>query len=319
MKKPALTVVPFALVSVLLLAACAGDPSNGSTSDPSSTPVADLDLCATPGGDTVDSVTVTGELGQLPVLDYTVPLAAPETTERALVIDGGVEVGPGTNVEVLYTIVDATTGETLDASDYSTGVGIPFRADITVLREGFARTIACVGPGSRVVGVIPAGEGFGSDSGIGEDDVLIFIADVITDLSPAEWTTDVPAVGGTAEAPTVTLPGTAPKSDLELVVLKEGDGSIVGGADSVTVNYLGTAWETGEIFDESYSSSPATFSVTGVVEGFSAALIGQRVGSRVLVTMPPELGYGAAGTSTHALAGLTLVFLIDIVSTTPAG
>jgi peptidylprolyl isomerase len=117
----------------------------------------------------------------------------------------------------------------------------------------------------------------------------------------------------------VTLPAVAPKADLELVVLAEGDGDVVGVADSVTVNYLGTAWETGEVFDESYSAGPATFPVTGVVDGFAAALIGQKVGSRVLVTMPPALGYGEAGTSTNALAGKTLVFLIDIVSTTPAG
>ena len=307
-----LTLRPVVLASALLLAGCAGDPSTQSSADPTTTPVAEVDVCATPGGDAVDAVTVSGEFGTTPVLDYPSDLAAPAETQRAIVIDGGVDVAPGTNVQIEYTIVDATTGEELETTGFGAGTPLPVRGAVEVMGD-FAKVIGCVGPGSRVVGVMPA-----ADSGAADDDVVIFVVDVVADLSPVEWTTDVPVVGGTEDAPTVTLPSTAPKTDLELVVLTEGDGEVVGAADEVTVNYLGTAWETGEVFDESYSSSPATFSVNGVVDGFSAALIGQKVGSRVLVTMPPALGYGEAGTSDHALAGLTLVFLIDIVSTGPA-
>ena len=307
-----LTFLPLVLASALL-AGCAGDPSTESTADPTTTPVAEVDICTTPSGDAVDAVSVTGAFGTTPVLDYPSDLAAPDETQRAIVIDGGVDVAPGTNVQIEYTIVNATTGEELETTGFGAGTPLPVRGALEVMGD-FAKVIGCVGPGSRVVGVLPP-----AASGAEDDDVVIFVADVVADLSPVEWTTDVPVIGGTDDAPTVTLPATAPKADLELVVLTEGDGEVVGVTDSVTVNYLGTAWETGEIFDESYSSSPATFSVTGVVDGFSAALIGQKVGSRVLVTMPPALGYGEAGTSDHALAGLTLVFLIDIEGTTPGG
>jgi peptidylprolyl isomerase len=283
-----------------------------STADPTTTPAAEVDVCATPAGDTVDAVSVTGAFGTTPVLDYPTDLVAPDETERAIVIDGGVDVAPGANVQIEYTIVNATTGEELETTGFGAGTPLPVRGAVEIMGN-FAKVIGCVGPGSRVVGVLPA-----ADSGADGDDVVIFVADVVADLSPVEWKTDVPVIGGTDDAPTVTLPAVAPKADLELVVLAEGDGDVVGVADSVTVNYLGTAWETGEVFDESYSAGPATFPVTGVVDGFAAALIGQKVGSRVLVTMPPALGYGEAGTSTNALAGKTLVFLIDIVSTTPA-
>jgi hypothetical protein len=310
-----LTLLPVVLASTLLLASCAGDPSTQSTADPTTTPAAEVDVCATPGGDAVDAVTVSGAFGTTPVLDYPSDLAAPAETQRAIVIDGGVEVAPGTNVQIEYTIVNATTGQEIGTTGFGLGAAETLRADLEHMGN-FAKVAGCVGPGSRVVGVMPP-----VDSGAAGDEVVIFVVDVLAEVLPvvpADWTTDVPVVGGTEDAPTVTLPATAPKTDLELVVLSEGDGEVVGDTDEVTVNYLGTAWETGAVFDESYSSSPRTFSVTGVVPGFSAALTGQKVGSRVLVTMPPSLGYGEAGASNHALAGLTLVFLIDIVSTAPA-
>ena len=57
--------------------------------------------------------------------------------------------------------------------------------------------------------------------------------------------------------------------------------------------------------------------VEGLAARFSQALIGQKVGSRVIVTMPPALGYGAQ--EGHPLQPYTLVFLIDIVETSSAG
>jgi len=308
--------LPVVLASALVLAGCAADPSTESTSDPVETV---SDVCETPSGAASDAVTVTGDFGTAPTVEFTAPLEV-AATERAVVIEGE-SVDAGAPVGVAYTLYNGTTGEAVETYGYADGESpVAFRADLATLQEGFARTIACLGVGSRAVGVIPAAEGFGDAGvdGFAADDAVVFVVDILQDLAPAVWTTDVPTIGGTDDAPTVTLPATAPKTDLELVVLTEGDGDVVGGADDVTVNYLGTAWETGEVFDESYSREPATFSVTGVVDGFSAALIGQKVGSRVLVTMPPAMGYGEAGTSDHALAGLTLVFLIDIVSTAPA-
>jgi peptidylprolyl isomerase len=59
-----------------------------------------------------------------------------------------------------------------------------------------------------------------------------------------------------------------------------------------------------------------------VVEGFGAALVGQKVGTRLVVTIPPEYAYGekGAGSDSSGLAGQTLVFVIDIQKTaaTPA-
>ncbi|MEO5535145.1 MAG: FKBP-type peptidyl-prolyl cis-trans isomerase [Pseudolysinimonas sp.] len=312
-----LPIASFTLAAALVLAGCAGTPAPAGSATPTTTSVATADICDTAGGAGVDAVTVTGAFGSAPNVTFATPLTV-DTTQRTIVIDGGKTVAPGANVEVAYTLINGTTGATIDAGGYDGTALTQFRASLDTLRAGFVRTLACVGPGSRVVGVIPPAEGFGSDatdSGVGADDSIVFVADVVNDLSPAVWTTDLPTIGGSATAPVLTLPATAPKADLELAVLTQGDGAVVGPTDSVTVNYLGMKWEDGQVFDESFSKSPATFSVTKVVDGFAAALIGQKVGSRVLVTMPPALGYGLAGSSTNALAGFTLVFLIDIQAT----
>jgi FKBP-type peptidyl-prolyl cis-trans isomerase len=309
-----LIALPFVLASALVLAGCAGDPETAPTD--AETPVVDVDVCETPTGDAVDGVAVTGDFGAEPAVAFTAPLAVDET-ERTILVEGG-EAESGALIQIAYVFYNGATGERIDAFGWGEGETAEYlRADLDFVNAGFAKTLGCLGVGSRAVGVIPADEGFGeagSQFGLGADDAVVWVVDVVGD---AAWTTDLPEVGGSAEAPTVTLPATAPPADLRIAVLEEGDGPVVGPAADVTVDYLGTAWETGEIFDESYSKSPATFSVQGVVQGFSQALVGQKVGSRVLVTMPPALGYG--GQEGHPLQPYTLVFLIDIVDTSSAG
>jgi FKBP-type peptidyl-prolyl cis-trans isomerase len=309
-----LLALPLVLASALVLAGCSGEGT--ATPDATETDASAVDVCATPGGEAVAAVDVSGDFGSIPTVEFAAGLEV-ATTERAVVIAGD-EVEPGQLVSAAYGLYNGTTGDQIETYGWGDGdPATPFRADTDMLFEGFAKTLGCLGPGTRAVGVIPGSEAFGAQGeqvGIGAEDVLVFVVDVMTDNV---WSTDLPEIGGTAEAPTVTLPATAPKSDLEIAVLEEGDGDVVGPADSVSVHYLGTAWETGEVFDSSYDrGEPAVFSVSGVVAGFREALVGQTVGSTVIVTMPPALGYG--GSEGHALQTSTLVFYIEIVDLGPA-
>jgi peptidylprolyl isomerase len=56
------------------------------------------------------------------------------------------------------------------------------------------------------------------------------------------------------------------------------------------------------------------------VAGFGQALVGQTVGSQVLVVIPPALGYGPSGGTPDGSIGATdtIVFVIDILATSPA-
>ena len=113
------------------------------------------------------------------------------------------------------------------------------------------------------------------------------------------------------------IPDADPPADFKLAVLKQGDGAVVAEGDSVTVQYVGMNWNTKTVFDQSWNKSgPISFATTGVVPGFSQGMVGQKVGSQVLVVIPPELGYGPSGGSGDAISATdTIVFVIDILAT----
>ncbi len=78
-------------------------------------------------------------------------------------------------------------------------------------------------------------------------------------------------------------------------------------------------WDTGEVFDSSWQNgAPISIAGNTYVEGFIQALEGQKVGSQVLVVIPPALGYGEEASDQNPLAGQTLVFVVEIQDTAPA-
>src|SRR5690606_15414085 len=105
-----------------------------------------------------------------------------------------------------------------------------------------------------------------------------------------------------------------------LAILEEGDGDVVPDGASVEVDYSGVNWTSGEEFDSSWQrGTPATFSVNQVVSGFGGALIGQKVGTKLLVVIPPAYGYGANGNANAGIAGTdAIAFVVDIHGISPA-
>ena len=64
------------------------------------------------------------------------------------------------------------------------------------------------------------------------------------------------------------------------------------------MNYTGWLWD-GTQFDSSWDrGEPATFALTGVIAGWTQGLVGQTVGSQVLLVIPPDLGYGDQASET---------------------
>ncbi len=132
----------------------------------------------------------------------------------------------------------------------------------------------------------------------------------------------VSVTGNFGDKPALTIPaGTAPTT-LSAEVLAPGTGAVVASGQSIVVNYLGQTWAPKDgkpnIFDNSYDRKlPAGFAIgTGqVIPGWDQTIVGQKLGSRLLLTLPPDKAYGTAtAASGSPLGGQTLVFVVDLVA-----
>lgn len=312
-------------MSVLALTACTSAPTESTTSGVSSPECAD-----TQSGSASEAVTVTGEVGTAPEVSIEAPVSA-ETTERSIVIQGdGADVEPGAQAKIAIAVYNGTTGEIIESLPYSAEQPIPFPVDDAQFLPGIVRAVECTTVGSRIVAVTAAADSFAPEAaaelGLAEGDATVFIVDVLGITADRATGADQPVEEGfpTVELaedgqPTVTIPDAEAPAELQIATLKKGDGAEVQEGDTVTVHYQGTVWASGEIFDESWGAAPVPFPTTGVVPGFSKALVGQTVGSQVIAVIPPSEGYGEAGQPEAGISGTdTLVFVVDILDTTAA-
>ncbi len=121
--------------------------------------------------------------------------------------------------------------------------------------------------------------------------------------------------------PTLTIPGTAAPSTLTQQLLTAGTGAVVAKGDTMVANYVGQTWapKSGKpnVFDSSFDrGKPAAFviGVGSVIPGWDKSLVGQKIGSRLLLSIPPADGYGSGGQPQANISGTdTLVFVVDVV------
>ncbi|MFP3990202.1 FKBP-type peptidyl-prolyl cis-trans isomerase [Streptomyces sp. E11-3] len=160
----------------------------------------------------------------------------------------------------------------------------------------------------------------GSDDGKGSDSTSTAASSTDAPTSAA-MKDGLPAVTKGekfGEKPTLSKGKGDPPKELKVNVLSEGKGEPLKKGDAVEVNYLGQAWDSNKPFDNSFDRGEPfqlTLGAGGVIKGWDQGLEGQKVGSRVELGIPPELGYGAQGQG-DIKPNATLVFVVDIVKGT---
>jgi FKBP-type peptidyl-prolyl cis-trans isomerase len=246
--------------------------------------------------------------------------------------------GHGTRVAKGDLAVTDLTAYTWDGtatkkiSELSTGKPEPLTVGSTI--PGLDKSLEGSQVGSRLLITIPPKDGFGSkgDSSLGvtAKDTLLLVVDVLGSYSKtagasgtheAVTGTGLPTVGTSSPgtAPAIHIPSTAPSSKLQVQTLIQGTGSVVKKGQMLIAQYEGVIWRTGKVFSSTWKNgSPAGFEIGEgqVIKGWDDGLVGKRVGSQVLLVVPPADGYGKSGSSSAGIKGTdTLVFVVDILGT----
>src|ERR1700730_16079982 len=88
----------------------------------------------------------------------------------------------------------------------------------------------------------------------------------------------------------------SPPTQLVIIDLVVGTGKEPTTCDTVSVQYAGSNYADGKVFDSSWTrGQPTSFPLSGVVPGFEQGILGMKVGGRREVVIPPALGYGTQG------------------------
>jgi peptidylprolyl isomerase len=125
-----------------------------------------------------------------------------------------------------------------------------------------------------------------------------------------------PTSGPLSKEPKVTPPSGPTPTKLEIKDLITGTGPEAKAGASVTVNYVGVLYKGGKIFDASWKrGEPSTFSLSGVIPGWTKGIPGMKVGGRRELVIPSALAYGAKGSPPSIPANAPLVFVIDLLGT----
>ncbi|MGN8246248.1 FKBP-type peptidyl-prolyl cis-trans isomerase [Cellulomonas soli] len=260
---------------------------------------------ATPDPDVV----VSGEPGVAPTITYVTPVVVGDTFTDQVWPGSGPDLVEGGPVLIDFWLENGENAELVKES-YSSNP-TPRMLTEEALGTDLYRALKGQKVGARVLQVSPANETTPGSY------PTVTVLDVLPTRAAGEAVpprADLPVVSlDDTGAPTITATGTAAPTDLVTQALIRGTGQQVGEQDTITVQYSGFAWDTGELFDSTWSRTlPVSFSLQDV-PAWSDGLVEQPVGSQVMLVIPPSYPLGV--TESEELAGKTVVFVIDILAT----
>jgi FKBP-type peptidyl-prolyl cis-trans isomerase len=125
----------------------------------------------------------------------------------------------------------------------------------------------------------------------------------------------VTVTGAFGATPVVKIPKVDANSRLVTKTVITGTGATVTKTDAMAANFVLYFWDgkTSTLKANTFTQNPTVIGGT-MLPGLETALIGQKVGSRVLAVIPPADGYGTSGNSQLGITGsTTLVFVIDVL------
>jgi peptidylprolyl isomerase len=287
-------------------------------------------LIAAPAGAAtgLDAVTVSPDTATKPTVKFDKPFAIKKTADSVVAAGTGEALAKGQTITFDYVLVDGRTGKEIQTSYGVSPASLVL--DATKTNKQLVTSLTGKNVGSRVLVGIAAKDGLAKrlkSTKVKKDDTLLFVIDVKsvrTPLSKATGEAVAPVEGQPTVTlaadgkPTITIPsGVAAPTSLVVQPLIKGTGPVVAAGQTISVHYTGVIYDGGKQFDSSWDrGQPADFVIGAgkVIPGWDEGLVGQTVGSQVLLVVPPDKGYGAQGQSAAGIKGTdTLVFVVDIL------
>jgi len=307
--------VAIALGTALVLSGCASGDGGSASPSPSESAPADTGVAAPTAEDiaAVESIKVTGDIGTEPTATFEKPFTVSTATARVDVEGTGEDLEEGQQLTMKSVVYSGETAEVLgsmwgDESQVDTiTLGDP--SLYPVLNE----VLTGQKVGTRFIFAAPGQDGKTSIS-------IVEVTGAKSIPERAEGEAVTPADGlpvvtlDDTGKPSIDIPeGYADPTELVVQTLIKGTGPEVTADQTITAHYTGWTLD-GEPFDSSWEKgAPASFPLTGVIQGWTEGLAGQTVGSQVLLVIPAAMGYGAEASESNPLAGKTLVFVVDIL------
>ncbi len=319
MRRPAVALISVALVATLLAGCSGGSGSTASPSPSGSTP------SATSTSDAADTaalagVKVTGALGATPTLAFTQPFSVTAPVARLDKAGSGAVITATDLLEINYVAVNGDDGTVLGSTWDSKSPGYIGMSD-TQLVPALIGALVGQKLGSRVLFAVP-GTAATATSEAAPATILAIEADkVVPSRAVGEAVTPpagLPKVTVAANGePSITVPaGTTKPTTLVAQTLIKGSGPAVTSGQTVTFQYSGWLFD-GTLFDSSWTKgTPFTTPIGSgqVIKGWDQGLVGQTVGSQVLLVIPPDLAYGETGSGETIPPNSTLIFVVDILA-----
>ncbi|WP_421778042.1 FKBP-type peptidyl-prolyl cis-trans isomerase [Gardnerella sp. KA00747] len=309
----------FAAVSAIALcaglASCSGNADNTNGAADENAQKAGMQL--------LEGISASGKLGQKPDVKLQTPLKVKRNTYAILQRGNGPTIEEGDRVCSQGIVFNAKDGKEL-MNTWDKG---NIDCSISIGKNVTSRPYYALIKGKKVNTTIA----FGVSGKTGPSYVMVLTlisrAKALT-RATGKAVTDIPA-----NLPKVTLDKSGvpsldknnyvPDGKLVSQTLIEGTGKKVTAKSTVTAHYAGwTTDKDGKLhqFDSSWlRGMPADFSLAGqVIQGWTKGLTGKKVGSQVLLVIPPNDGYGSedkkdAKGNVTIPANSTLYFVVDIL------
>ncbi|MEU9733278.1 FKBP-type peptidyl-prolyl cis-trans isomerase [Streptomyces sp. NPDC048002] len=329
-RRSLLIAVPAGLAT---LAACGDDDADSGEASDSASPSADQ-TSAAPSPKIVDgplpAITAGTKFGEKPTVAKGSGEPSEDLAVKTVIAGNGQTIAENDYIQAHYLGQIWATAKVFDNSyDRKTPLVIQLAQGSII--DGWRYALPGKKVGSRVEMAVPPTWGYGtegnSQAGIKGTDTLVFVVDVQGTFNAkssakgtevAQDSIDLPKVGTNTDgkAPSIEVPDADAPTKLVANYVLEGDGEEVGAEDSVLVQYKGVLWDGGKEFDSTYANKQlASFSLQQVVKGWAQGLTGKKVGSRVLIVIPPDLGYGDnPPQGSDIKKDSTLVFSVDILA-----